>query len=118
MPVCRMLAIEFCVVTTMTEHAARIEREFHVGPAGERWTLARDLRTGLPTVLHCKSQDARAIELDLGSFLVLFKGQERDELLRLIGSLLPDGEPPAATADMPAPRPARFVSRWIPRARS
>lgn len=118
MAVCCASAIEFCVETTMTEHAARIEREFHVGPAGDRWTLARDLRTGLPTVLHCRSQDARAIELDLGSFLVLFKGQERDGLLRLIASLLPDGEPPSATVEVPAPRPARFVSRWMPRARS
>jgi hypothetical protein len=101
----------------MIEQAPRVEREFHVGPGGDRWTLTRSPKTGQPYVLHRPNETAHEVELDLGSFLVLFDGQEREELLRLIGSLLSDDGTDAA-ARTPASRAPRLISRWMPRARS
>jgi len=95
----------------MIEQAPRAAREFHVGPAGDRWLLMRDLSTGQPYVLH-RPTDEPEVELDLGSFLVLFRGQERIGLMQLIASLLPDE---AALNDGAANvvRPLKFMSRWI-----
>ncbi|MGU3474625.1 hypothetical protein [Methylobacterium sp. B34] len=75
----------------------------------------RDLQTGQPYVSHSPGDDAPEVQLDLGSFLVLFTGEEREKLLRLIGSLLPD-EDARADADGRAgtSRPLTFVSRWLP----
>lgn len=101
----------------MIEQAPRVEREFHVGPGGDRWTLTRSPKTGQPYVLHRPHEQAREVELDLGSFLVLFDGQEREELLRLIGSLLTD-RPADAAVGVVAPRAPRLISRWMPRPRS
>jgi hypothetical protein len=64
-------------------------REFYVEPGGKRWFLVCDHRTGRPYVVHQPGQGRLKIELDLGSFLVLFQGRERDGLLKLIASLLP-----------------------------
>ncbi|MCJ2093258.1 hypothetical protein MKK67_12270 [Methylobacterium sp. J-072] len=96
----------------MIEQAPRAAREFHVGPAGDRWLLMRDLNTGQPYVLH-RPADEPEVELDLGSFLVLFHGQERAGLLDLIASLLPDDEAPAHD-EATVVRSPRFLSRWIP----
>jgi hypothetical protein len=105
----------------MIEQAPRVAREFHVGPAGDRWALSRDLTTGQPYVLHRPGEDEPEVQLELGSFLVLFQGQERDDLLRLIASLLPHDEPAAHNGDHDGGheaanvvRPLRFVSRWMP----
>lgn len=99
----------------MIEQGPRIAREFHVGVGGDRWALMRDLQTGQPYVAHSPGDDAPEVQLDLGSFLVLFTGEEREKLLRLIGSLLPD-EDARADADGRAgtSRPLTFVSRWLP----
>lgn len=97
----------------MIEHTPRVAREFHVGPAGDRWALTRDLRTGQPYVLHRATRDEPDVELDLGSFLVLFQGQEREDLLQLIGSLLPD-DGTAIDHRSDVDRPPRFLSRWMP----
>jgi hypothetical protein len=100
----------------MIEPVQRVEREFHVGPDGDRWTLTRSHKTGQPYVLHRPRADAHEVELDLGSFLVLFDGQEREELLRLIGSLLTDDRMDAS-ARTTASRAPGLMSRWMPRAR-
>ncbi|GJE14838.1 hypothetical protein [Methylobacterium longum] len=97
----------------MTEQVPRVAREFHVGPAGDRYALTRDLKTGEPYVLHRPCESDPEVQLDLGSFLVLFRGQERDDLLQLIGSLLPDDEQPVRDG-LGVVRPARFMSRWMP----
>jgi hypothetical protein len=74
----------------MIDLARDTVREFYVEPGGKRWLLACDRRTGRPYVVHQPGQGRLKIELDLGSFLVLFQGRERDGLLKLIASLLPD----------------------------
>jgi hypothetical protein len=90
----------------MIEQSPRVAREFHGGPGGDRYVPARDPKTGQPHVLHCAGEDQPELELDLGSFLVLFRGRERNDLLQLIASLLPDEEHVV--------RPSRFMSRWMP----
>ena len=97
----------------MIEHAPRVAREFHVGPRGERYALTRDLKTGQPYVLHRPCESDPEVQLDLGSFLVLFQGQERDDLLQLIASLLPEDEQ-AAQDGANIVRTPRFMSRWMP----
>ncbi|MCJ2117665.1 hypothetical protein MKK65_14000 [Methylobacterium sp. J-001] len=97
----------------MIDQAPRVAKEFHVGSAGDRWSLMRDLNTGQPYVVHRPSDDEPEVELDLGSFLVLFHGQERDSLLQLIASLLPDGEP-SDRDETNVVRSPRFLSRWMP----
>lgn len=96
----------------MIEHAPRVAREFHIGPRGDRYALTRDLTNGQPYVLHRPSDDLPEVQLDLGSFLVLFRGQERDALLDLIASLLPEDET-SADAGGNVVRPPRFMSRWM-----
>ncbi|MEL6059241.1 MULTISPECIES: hypothetical protein [unclassified Methylobacterium] len=97
----------------MIEHAPRIAKEFHVGAGGERYALTRDLTTGEPYVVHRPSDDGPEVQLDLGAFLVLFRGRERDDLLQLIASLLPD-DAIAVEAPPYGSRPARFMARWLP----
>ena len=97
----------------MIEHAPRVAREFHVGPRGDRYALTRDLKTGQPYVLHRPCESDPEVQLDLGSFLVLFQGQERDDLLQLIASLLPEDEQ-AAQDGTNIVRTPRFMSRWMP----
>ena len=99
----------------MTDLAAGLAREFYVGPGGNRWLLACDAGTGKPFVIHRPGQDEMEVEFDLGSFLVLFEGQERDGLLRLIASLVPDAA--AARQDesvtvRSARPPPRSWPRW------
>lgn len=101
----------------MIEQAPRVAREFHVGSAGDRWSLMRDLKTGRPYVMHRLSNDEPEVELDLGSFLVLFAGQEGDNLLQLIASLLPNYEG-SARDETNIVRPLRFMSRWMPNRQS
>lgn len=99
----------------MIEQGPRIAREFHVGVGGDRWALMRDLQTGQPYVSHSPGDDAPKVQLDLGSFLVLFTGEEREKLLRLIGSLLPDEDAREHADGRPGTsRPLTFVSRWLP----
>ncbi|WCS25476.1 hypothetical protein LOK46_01140 [Methylobacterium sp. NMS14P] len=99
----------------MIEQAPRIAREFHVGVGGDRWALTRDVQTGQPYVSHRPGDDAPEVQLDLGSFLVLFTGEEREKLLDLIASLLPDAEALGDAGARPgAARPLPFVSRWLP----
>ncbi|TXN41373.1 hypothetical protein FV233_25225 [Methylobacterium sp. WL7] len=95
----------------MIEQAPRAAREFHVGPGGDRWFLMRDLSTGQPYVLH-RPTDETEVELDLGSFLVLFRGEERASLMQLIASLLPD-EAALDDGAVNVVGPLKFMSRWI-----
>ncbi|GJE52547.1 hypothetical protein GOFOIKOB_5620 [Methylobacterium tardum] len=97
----------------MIGQAPRVAREFHVGPRGDRYALTRDLTTGQPYVLHRSCETDPEVQIDLGSFLVLFRGPERDDLLELIASLLPEDE--QSTQDgANVVRPPRFMSRWMP----
>jgi hypothetical protein len=96
----------------MVEQPPRVEREFHIGAAGDRWFLMRDLSTGNPYVLH-RPVDEPEVELVLGSFLVLFHGEERAGLLQLIASLLPHAES-STCEEVSVIRAPRFISRWIP----
>ncbi|MEE7502061.1 hypothetical protein ACLBXO_06250 [Methylobacterium sp. C33D] len=99
----------------MIEQAPRIAREFHVGVGGDRWSLMRDVPTGQPYIAHRPGADMPEVQLDLGSFLVLFTGEEREKLLSLIASLLPDSGAREDAGDRPATaRPRPFVSRWLP----
>ena len=96
----------------MIEQSPRVAKEFHLGPRGDCYALTRDLKNGQPYVLHRSGEDASEVQLDLGSFLVLFRGQERDDLLQLIGSLLSDDEQ-AGQDGANVVRPPRFMSRWM-----
>ncbi|MBP1180964.1 hypothetical protein [Methylobacterium sp. PvR107] len=75
--------------------------------------MTRDLKTGQPYVLHRPCATDPEVQIDLGAFLVLFRGQERDDLLELIASLLPEDEQ-AAQDSANVLRPPRFMSRWMP----
>lgn len=97
----------------MIGQAPRVVREFHVGPRGDRYALTRDLTTGQPYVLHRSCETEPEVQIDLGSFLVLFQGQERDDLLELIASLLPE-DAQSAQDSANVLRPPRFMSRWMP----
>ncbi|MCJ2050391.1 hypothetical protein [Methylobacterium sp. J-070] len=97
----------------MIQDALRAAREFHAEPDGKRWFLARDPKTGQPFVIHHLGKGRLTIELDLGSFLVLFEGREREGLFRLIGSLLPN-DGPALQQGGNVVRPSRFLSRGTP----
>lgn len=98
----------------MLEQGPSVVREFHAGPDGRRWSLTRDAATGQPLVQRTLCDGEPEIELELGSFLVLFQGQEKEELLRLIASQLLDVQPSASpVAD--AIGPAKFISKWLPR---
>ena len=98
----------------MIEQAPRIARDFHVGVGGDRGALMRDGQSGQPYVSHRPGDDAPEVQLDLGSFLVLFTGEEREKLLDLIASLLPDEAHGDAGTRSGAARPLPFVSRWLP----
>lgn len=95
----------------MIEQVPRVAREFHIGPRGDRYALTRDLKTGQPYVLHRIAEGEPEVQIDLGSFLVLFRGRERDDLLKLIASLLPEEDTSTRGADNVV-RPIRFISRW------
>lgn len=97
----------------MIEQMQRVAREFLVGPRGDRFALVQDLKTGQPDVLYRPCVTDPEVGIDLGSFLVLFQGQERDDLLQLIGSFLPEDEQ-AEQDSANVVRPARFMSRWLP----
>lgn len=97
----------------MIEQAPRVVREFHVGPRGDRYALTRDLKSGQPYVLHRPCETDPEVQIDLGSFLVLYRGRERDDLLELIASLLPEDEQSAQDVTNIV-RPPRFMSRWMP----
>lgn len=94
----------------MIEQASRIAREFHIGPLGDRYALSRDPKSGQPYVLHRPGQKLPEVQLDLGSFLVLFRGQEREDLLQLIASLLPE-EQALDRDETNVVQPIRFIER-------
>ncbi len=78
------------------------ERLLYSSENGDRWSLARDSGTGRVFVRHRPNlpSGGRASDIDLGAFLAQGSlGPEKQELLRLIGSLVDgaqvDGSDPA-----------------------
>lgn len=70
-------------------------RELYSSPNGDRWTLTRDTGSGRLFVRHEANlaSGGNVSDTDLGSFLTQGGvGPEKQELLRLIGSLVGDHE--------------------------
>ena len=66
-------------------------RELYSSPNGDRWLLARDVRTGRVFVRHepNAASGGETAELGIGEFLIRgVYGPEHQELLRLIGTLV------------------------------
>lgn len=71
------------------------ERLLYASENGDRWSLARDPGNGQVFVRHRAnlSSGGRVSDLGLGAFLVQGGlGPEKQELLRLIGSLVEDAQ--------------------------
>jgi hypothetical protein len=70
------------------------ERLLYASENGDRWSLARDPHTGEVFVRHRAnlSSGGQVSDVSLGEFLVQGGlGPEKQELLRLIGSIVGDG---------------------------
>jgi hypothetical protein len=69
-------------------------RTLYNSPNGDRWLLVCD-EPGAPFVCHeaNRASGGKATKLDLGAFLSMGAGPEQQELLRLIGALVDEGEP-------------------------
>jgi hypothetical protein len=71
------------------------ERLLYASPNGDRWSLARDSETGRVFVRHRPNlpSGGQTSDTDLGAFLVQGSlGPEKQELLRLIGTMVEDTE--------------------------
>jgi hypothetical protein len=69
----------------------RRAREIYVSPSGDRWLLARDLDTGRVVVRHEPNlpSGGQVADIEIGAFLIAAgSGPEKQELLRLIGTLV------------------------------
>jgi hypothetical protein len=85
---------------------ARAERELYASPNGDRWLLVRD---GQRVAIRHEPNPASggaASERNVGEFLVQSgQGPEKQELLRLIGTLADDGPAPASESPDPSAFP-------------
>ena len=64
---------------------------YRSAPHGDRWLLARDLDSGRVFVRHepNRSSGGAVADIELGAFLITTgDGPEKQELLRLIGTLV------------------------------
>jgi hypothetical protein len=74
----------------MQQFAAVRTREIYRSPNGDRWLLARDPDIGRVFVRHEPNlpSGGQVADIEIGAFLITAgNGPERQELLRLIGSL-------------------------------
>jgi hypothetical protein len=66
-------------------------REIYRSPNGDRWLLARDPETGRMFVRHEPNlpSGGQVVDIEIGAFLIAAgNGPEKQELLRLIGTLV------------------------------
>jgi hypothetical protein len=70
-------------------------REIYRRANGDRWLLARDPDTGRVFVRHEPNlpSGGQVAEIEIGTFLIV-AGPEKQELLRLIGTLVRGPDPP------------------------
>ncbi len=70
-------------------------REIYRRANGDRWLLARDPDTGRVFVRHEPNlpSGGPVAEIEIGTFLIV-AGPEKQELLRLIGTLVRGPDPP------------------------
>jgi hypothetical protein len=62
-------------------------RQIYLSPNGDRWLLARDPDTGRVFVRH--APNLQVADIEIGAFLIApGNGPEKQELLRLIGTLV------------------------------
>ena len=80
-----------------------LSRQLYQSPNGDRWRLIRDPATGRVFVRHEANlpSGGQITDLEIGDFLSPGgAGPEKQELLRLIGSLVEDAEgPPTGAPD-------------------
>ena len=65
--------------------------EIYRSPNGDRWLLARDPETGRVFVRHEPNlpSGGQVVDIEIGAFLIAAgNGPEKQELLRLIGTLV------------------------------
>jgi hypothetical protein len=75
----------------MEKFAAVRTREMYRSPNGDRWLLARDPGTGRVFVRHEPNlpSGGQVADIEIGAFLIAAgNGPEKQELLRLIGTLI------------------------------
>ena len=75
----------------MEQFAAVQTREIYRSPNGDRWLLARNPDTGRVFVRHEPNlrSGGQVADVELGAFLIAAgNGPEKQELLRLIGTLI------------------------------
>jgi hypothetical protein len=75
----------------MEQFAAVQTREIYRSPNGDRWLLARDPDIGRVFVRHEPNlrSGGQVADVELGAFLIAAgNGPEKQELLRLIGTLI------------------------------
>jgi hypothetical protein len=66
-------------------------REFYLSANGDRWLLARDPATGRVFIRHEPNlpSGGQVADIEIGAFLIAAgQGPEKQELLRLIGTLV------------------------------
>jgi hypothetical protein len=66
-------------------------RQIYLSPNGDRWLLARDPDTGRVFVRHAPNlpSGGQVADIEIGAFLIAAgNGPEKQELLRLIGTLV------------------------------
>ncbi len=70
-------------------------REIYRSANGDRWLLARDPDTGRVFVRHEPNlpSGGPVAEIEIGTFLIV-AGPEKQELLRLLGTLVRGPDPP------------------------
>ena len=75
----------------MEQSAAVRTREIYRSPNGDRWLLARDPDIGRVFVRHEPNlpSGGQVVDMQIGAFLIgAGNGPEKQELLRLIGTLV------------------------------
>ena len=80
----------------MQQFAAVRTKEIYRSPNGDRWLLARDPDIGRVFVRHEPNlpSGGQAADIEIGAFLIAAgNGPEKQELLRLIGTLVLGGPP-------------------------
>jgi hypothetical protein len=79
------------------------KKQFYASSNGDTWALVRDTDRERVFVLHQANlpSGGRQTQTDVGTFLQLGNGPEQQELLRLIGTLVQEGNPSDLRDDPP-----------------
>ena len=70
--------------------AIQFREIYRSAPTGDRWLLTRDTETGRVLIRHEPNlpSGGQPGDIEIGAFLIAGNGPEKQELLRLIGTLV------------------------------